>query len=786
LRAELPNPVLSAVFPTGVQAGTSTLVTVEGASPDGLRDLRCTAPGFTATKGAGNQFTISVPPSTPPGIYDLRAVTDHGLSSPRAFVISRLTEYVETTIGDPAESPTAVDLNSAVNGRIEKPGDVDSFSFKARKGDRVIIDCWAERIDSQLRGVIELYDAHGKRLAASRGHTQLDPRIVFLTPADGSYTVRVFDLSYLGSGNHFYRLDIDTLARPEFALPCVIQHGVTTRVRLFGYNLTKSASDAATSSFDGVEVEIAPPASPGAIVPLPQHPAHRTSDIFAYHLAAGHMPVAIGTTDVPVIENTAGHTRLDQALTLNAPCEVSAQLADGLAQHWYAVDMKRGEVFWLDAMGARIGSPVDLEISVLDPSGQHELVIFSDELENLAGYRFPTHHTDPAGRWLAPIDGRFLIVVRNVIGNSDHDPRRIYRLSVRREEPDFELAVLSRRTDQPAAWNVPRGGREWVEVLAQRRRGMTGGIRITTEQLPPGFECAETWIGPGQDRVPLVVTTSRESADFAGAIQVFGHFEQSGTTLVRRAHGGTMIWPGRTMPSGRKTQEIPLANGLAAPFVLNATPRVNALDQESVLEVDVAIESRGERPTTPVRLTFVGITRDMDHSVVTLPLDASKGAMSLFLPASLAPGKYTFAIQAEVEAIIALTPAAKPSKMNLTLISNPITIELKPARILLEVDPTTPTRIARGKISQLRFNAQRVQGFLGKVHVELKAPDGVVGLRARGVTLTGRTDSGSLQVIATDNAPLGKHLQLRLDAVGTVEDQPLYRASRYVDLEIVE
>ena len=41
-------------------------------------------------------------------------------------------------------------------------------------------------------------------------------------------------------------------------------------------------------------------------------------------------------------------------------------------------------------------------------------------------------------------------------------------------------------------------------------------------------------------------------------------------------------------------------------------------------------------------------------------------------------------------------------------------------------------------------------------------------------------------MIATDNAPLGKHLQLRLDAVGTVEDQPLYRASRYVDLEIVE
>ena len=60
---------------------------------------------------------------------------------------------------------------------------------------------------------------------------------------------------------------------------------------------------------------------------------------------------------------------------------------------------------------------------------------------------------------------------------------------------------------------------------------------------------------------------------------------------------------------------------------------------------------------------------------------------------------------------------------------NPITVTIRPARIVLEIDPRTPTKIARGKIIQLRFTAERKQGFIGKVHTELVAPGGVVGLR---------------------------------------------------------
>ena len=367
-------------------------------------------------------------------------------------------------------------------------------------------------------------------------------------------------------------------------------------------------------------------------------------------------------TDVPVVENTAGHDRPDCALELPIPCEASAQLAHRYGQHWYAVDVKRGEALWFEAFGDRIGSPVDLELRVLDASGERELAKFSDELANLGGYRFCTTHTDPAGRWVAPADGRYLVLVRNLIGESEQDPRRIYRLSVRREEPDYQLAVISRRSDQPAAWNIPRGGRELVEVLALRQRGMTAPIRVTVEGLPPGMQCPEAWIGPGQVRAALVLTATRPSDEFAGAVQVVGHAEQAGVSIERRAHGGAMVWPGRPMPSGRVTQEIAAAVSGEAPVLLTALPNEASLDQHSSLDVEdrFPVAQRRGRLSRASFLRWIAARRRTAAGYV-LPAEASKAWMSFFWPASLPPGRYTFAIQAELETLAASKPQAKPS-----------------------------------------------------------------------------------------------------------------------------
>lgn len=782
-RAELPNPVLNTIYPPGGQAGTAVTVAVAGAALDGLRELRTTIPGATVKKADGNGFLVTIPATAAPGIFDVRAVGAYGISPPRAFLVSHRAEHLEKEPNDQLEVAQQVRLDTVVNGRIEKPGDVDCYRFAAKAGQRVVLDCWAERADSQLRAVLEVYDVGGRRLAVNRGHSGIDPLVDFLVPADGTYIAKVFDLSYLGGATHFYRLDIDTKPRVEAMIPCVVKHGTSTRVKLLGRNLTQPASSVkqreSSTGLDCVEADVTPPRTSQPL-PLFLRPRQLGLIAFPYWWSGSDVPVMMSVTEVPVIATAAANRSADHAQEITAPCEVSGALPTGDEKHWFALQARRGEVFWLEAFGERIGAPVDLDVTVLDGAGHRELAKMADHVENLGGHRFPTHHVDPVGRWVAPADGRYLILLRSVTGGLSADPRRVYRLSVRREEPDFHLAVLSRRTDQPAALNVWRGGREMAEVIAFRRRGMAGPIRVTAENLPPGIECADAWIGPGQDRAPLVLTASREAPGYAGAVRIVGRADAGGKELVREAHGGTMIWPGTPMPSARLTQEIALATGPDVPAVLTATPSHATVDQESMLDVAVDVERRVAGTPAATALSVFGLPRSAGAPVATIPAGKSKGWISIGFPAALPPGPYTIAILAETE-----TPLGA-GKTSATLVSNPVTVQVRPARMAITLDPRTPRKIARGKTIRLKFTAERKRGFIGKIHTELVAPGGVVGLRARGVTFVGQTEAGDLQVIATEDAPLGRQPFLRLDAIGTVEDQPVYRASCPVDLEIVE
>jgi len=798
-RAELPNLVLNVVFPPGVQAGGSTVVTLEGTALEELTELRSTAPGFTAEKlvdpkKPGTRFTVSVPATTPPGIYDLRTVGRHGVSSPRAFVVSRLAEQLEGEVDDTPQTPNVVAMNTVVSGRIEKPGDIDRFRFAAKAGERVVIECSAASIDSQLRPVLELYDVRGLRLAANRGYHGIDALIDFVAPAAGDYEVRVFDLTYTGGPSHIYRLSIGTAPRPEFALPCVVRQGTKAAVTIYGRNLhaesthaTAASSSAATSpQLESLRLTLTAPTAADPFVPLAQRPAQFAAESFAYHHLGAVGPLAIGITELPVVENHGGHDVRASALALPVPCEVSALVDNVVGRHWYSIEAKRGEVLWFEALAERLGSPLDLELTILDATGDHELAHLSAGDDDLAGYRFNGSHSDPVGRFVAPADGRYYVFVRDVIVGSSPDPRRVYRLSVRREEPDFALAAVSRRTDQPTALNIARGGREWLDIVALRRRGLNGAIRVSVAGLPAGVECPDVWIGPEQHRAPLVFSAVADAASFAGPITITGRYDDGGVTLERTAQAGTMIWQNRPTPSGRLAQEQPLAVAGEVPYRLVAATKEDSVDQEGILDVELTLEARGERPTAPVRLTAIGLPRGASAEPIELQPENLKGWISVRFSGSVPSGPFTFAIAAEVEGLVAPQPNVKPAKLSLTAVSNPITVTVKPARVVLSVDPSSPVKIARGKIMQLKFAAKRTGGFIGKVHVELETPGGIDGVRARGVTLVGGTEAGSLQVIATDNAPLGPLKLLRLEAVGTVEDKPVYRAGLPVALEITE
>jgi len=797
-------PTLTTVYPLGGRAGKSVDVTISGGNLQAIKALLTNADGVRSERLDASRFRLTMPAHTLPGSYDLWAVGDNGVSAPRSFVISNREEVIEVEPNDTAMMAPPVGLSCVVNGRIEKANDVDHYRFEAQRGQRVVIDCAAERIDSRLRAVLEVFDRQGRRVGVSRGYHGVDPLIDLLVPEDGTYVVRVSDLISSTSGEHYYRLDIDVGPRVAFSIPNVVERGKSSRVMLFGWNLpgaTRSALPPNGSpalerpGFDQLEVEI-PASLAHDVWPLPLRLAPAqvvlAGESFPFHLPGSASPILIGLSDVPVVASRADIQTPLTAQELAVPCEVSGQLSRGDEQDWFAFTARRGEVLFFEALGKRLSAPVDLQLSVYEggPSLAPKLLVqFGDEVRNSGG-QFPTAHLDPSGRWVCPSDGRYLIALRNLFGGQQADARRAYRLSVRREEPDLQVVVVPRRNDL-AGFNLKRNGREVLDVFAFRRRGWHDVIHIEPLDLPSGLECSAIALGPHVDHATLVVSADRNATIEVSRLK----FVASTGSRRRDARLGTIVRMGTPTGWGRLASQLPVAITGAAPLRITADAdeilehhlygklRVQR-SPGGVLDVAVQIERQDIAHQADVKLIGSGVPDAILNQTAVIPAGQQKGYLSFYLPPTLPVGRYSLTVKAETT-----VPAANGKTEVVQVHSNAISFDIKSPAFLVEVDPFAVTKAKRGETIRVPYSAQRINGFIGKMHTELATPGRVtdiVGLRGRGETFVGQSDKGTLQIVINDDAPLGRVHFLRLFTVGVIEDEAMHFGSSLLPLDIVE
>ncbi len=119
--------------------------------------------------------------------------------------VDELPEYLE---GEPVTAKPLT-LPAVFNGRIAKPGKIETWLWSGKKGETYEFDLRAGRLGSRLDGVIVIADAAGKELARAEtaGPAPGDPSLRFTVPADGTYTVKVQDRFRSRGGPQFaYRL----------------------------------------------------------------------------------------------------------------------------------------------------------------------------------------------------------------------------------------------------------------------------------------------------------------------------------------------------------------------------------------------------------------------------------------------------------------------------------------------------------------------------------------------------------------------------------------------------
>jgi len=199
-------PYLTHVFPLGAQRNTTAQVALFGAN--------LPAPNLSFAVPA------DAPPVRPflmPGVPNLNVVP---------FAAG---DYPETGESEPNDAPAQanrVNVPVTVNGRIQKPGDVDHFIFSAQANQVLVMEVFARRLDSPLDAHLSLRNSQGGQLAEADEYQDpltplvmhhADARVVYTFPAAGDYVIRIRDIELAGGEDYAYRLVIAP-PKPDFFL----------------------------------------------------------------------------------------------------------------------------------------------------------------------------------------------------------------------------------------------------------------------------------------------------------------------------------------------------------------------------------------------------------------------------------------------------------------------------------------------------------------------------------------------------------------------------------------
>lgn len=116
-------------------------------------------------------------------------------------------------------TPLALDLPACVSGRFAAADAEDWYTFAARKGEPIAVECEPFPPGSAALPVVELHDAGGAVRATAGPTTDRDAAFEWTAPADGTYRLRVRDVQHgtRGGPEFGYRLTARR-AVPDFAL----------------------------------------------------------------------------------------------------------------------------------------------------------------------------------------------------------------------------------------------------------------------------------------------------------------------------------------------------------------------------------------------------------------------------------------------------------------------------------------------------------------------------------------------------------------------------------------
>ncbi|MEX2578681.1 MAG: PPC domain-containing protein [Verrucomicrobiales bacterium] len=694
----LPNPDLLVVSPAVAKAGTTVEVSVSGKELDEAKTLRFSDDRIVVEpvmrpadayhpepRPVDGRFKVTVPADAEPGVYEVRSRGYFGLSTARPFMVlpAEGKELVEEGDHSTVETALPLDVETGLFGTLER-GKFDWYRFSAKQGERLLLQVWAERLDSKGDLLMAVVDAEGRELESSRHHFGRDPFVDFTAPADGEYFVSLSDALYGGGKEYFYHLRVGRGPHIDFVFPPAGEPGKKQTFTVFGRNLPEGSLGGNWSLEDKpletLEVNLDVPAE--VTTPDSHHwgiPRQGILPAFEYSVGSSD-PVRIGFATVPVV--TEDSEAEEQKIEI--PAEVAGRFDEKGDADQFRFSAKKDTVYWIEVISHRLGAVTDPFVKVerikVDEAGEEtfEDVAENDDLPSYFGRDFlddlNADSLDPALHFTADADAEYRVslVNRSAGGSAAH----LYRLAVREAQPDFQLLVGTELTKTinndafPAAPLVRQGGSMVYRVLALRRDGFDGDIVVTAEGLPEGVT-AEPLVLSGETRQGfLTVWADAEAPEWGGTIDISGVATIEERETKRLARPASIIWGHRVFArSAQVRSRLDMETVLSVMATETEPTRMAAAeDKEWTVEIGDTLEIPIELTETGRRVGnlqvgvhgFPGLHRA--PPTVSVPEKDKEATLKFpFKPTGnfeLEPGRYQFVLQGVGNAKYRHNPAA--------------------------------------------------------------------------------------------------------------------------------
>jgi hypothetical protein len=738
-------------------------------------------------------WEITVGASVPAGLYDLRAYNARGVSAPRAFHVSSLRIVADR---DPTGGQAVdLELGARCAGVIEK-GDVEQFRLRAPRDARVVVECFAERIDSQLDAVLEVRSAEGRSLAFSSDRNGADPALVFDAKAGGDYVIELWDLAYEGSFP--YLISVSTQPRLLAAFPQSLRQDRETEVTFYGWNLPGGVPvdgrtpDGAKEPLEALALRLPPPPADAGARSLA---APRATVLLSRGLVEASPPgidcepllLALSAL-APLVEKEPNDRSEDATAlgTLAAPFEVWGRFDREWDQDWFTFRAEKDQALEISVDSAALGAPCDPVLLIAQSERRKEKVKRADggeedvervrlrellyledrqapfDRDSGLGRRYVFGRRDPRALWKAPADGEYLVKVRSAGGG--HGLTAAWRLRVDPAAPSFDLVVLHGDHHWGEGLTAPRGGSQGYEVLVERRGGFEGVVEVRAEGLPEGVECAPVFLGPGESCAALAFSARADAADWTGQVRVWGRARVDGRTLDVPAASAATVYGLRetrhpfSYVHSRFTGILPLLVRDAAPFAAKlkppaggAAPLVAVPGTKVSLEVEV--ERRGDFGGA-VAIAYHGLGEKAfanengeRPAKTTMAKEKKTDRVELTVPAKAGYGEHSVVAYASSELEFPedlSNPKAKKRKLRATFVSNPVTVKVVPP-VEVEVQPPAGA-LALGGSLRIPFKVRRLAGVDAPVEVRLDLRGEKKGLSAKEVKLQKGEAAGQFEI----------------------------------------